>query len=410
MYDCNLSILYVTSHCPHGPTYGAQQRVLNIGRLLKRVGKVSLVIASYEDIDQESLGKTRSEFDVRHMARVKPDPIQNYRERMRYELDPSFLKTHFSAVSERDREIMLEIIPDYDVIWVHTIRTANDFQIYRWPHTILDIDDIQSRLYESRVKTDSGIIRSLLDYRMSLIWRRRERLFKNRFDVITVCSENDRRYFGDAPQIHVISNGFTPPSQVPHRTPTVPARLGFIGLFQYMPNRAGIEWFIKKIWPRIKRDAPDTRLRLVGQDSDKDFPRMGPDIDGLGYIEDPTDEIATWSAMIVPIRVGGGMRVKIAEAFSRKCPVVSTTLGAFGYEIRNGEELLLADNAEDFGKACIRLMTDRALAARVSENAWQRFLREWTWDSIGESVFKAVKECINRSNYELTSGKTLVVS
>jgi glycosyltransferase involved in cell wall biosynthesis len=358
------------------------------------LGKVSLVIASSEDIDQESLDRTRNEFDVRYIARVKPYPLKNYRERIRFELDPLFLNTHFSAVSEHDREIVLQVIQEYDVIWVHTVRTANDFRIYRWPRTVVDIDDIQSRFYVSSVKTNSGITRSLLDYRMSLIWRRREGLLKNRFDVIAVCSENDRRYLENAPRIHVVPNGFAPSSQVPDHTPAVPVRIGFIGLLNYMPNRTGIDWFIRKIWPRIKRDAPDARLRLVGRDGDKGLPGMGPDIDGLGYVDNPTDEIATWSAMIIPIQVGGGTRVKIAEAFSRKCPVVSTTLGAFGYDVHDGEELLLADNPEKFAEACIRLMTDRALGERLSKNALRRFLREWTWDSIGESVERAVQTCL----------------
>jgi glycosyltransferase involved in cell wall biosynthesis len=155
-----------------------------------------------------------------------------------------------------------------------------------------------------------------------------------------------------------------------------------------------MEWFIRDVWPRIKQMVPDARLRLIGKGSDTGFPAMGPDIDGLGYVKDPADEIATWSATIVPIKIGGGTRIKIPEAFSRKCPVVSTTLGAFGYEVVNGEELFLADSAEDFGKACVRLMTDRALAVRISDRAWKRYLREWTWDSIGVSVERAIQACL----------------
>lgn len=118
---------------------------------------------------------------------------------------------------------------------------------YRWPHTVLDVDDIQSRLYRSYAKAASGIIRSLLDYRLSLIWWRRERLLRNRFDVLTVCSENERRYLGAGPRIHVVRNGFASPSQVPIRIPAVPGRLGFIGPIQFMPNRTGVEWFIRRV-------------------------------------------------------------------------------------------------------------------------------------------------------------------
>ena len=127
---------------------------------------------------------------------------------------------------------------------------------------------------------------------------------------------------------------------------------------------------------------------------------MGQDIDGLGYLDDATDEISSWSTMIVPIRVGGGTRVKIAEAFSRRCPVVSTTLGAFGYEVTDGVELVLADNSESFANACVRLINDRVLATKLSDTAWTRFLREWTWDSIGGSVEEVVRMCIDSASLD----------
>ena len=165
-------------------------------------------------------------------------------------------------------------------------------------------------------------------------------------------------------------------------------------------NRVGAEWFIRNVWPLIKREAPDIKLRLIGKGSNENCPSMGPDIDGLGYVEDPTEEVATWSAMIVPVTVGGGTRVKIAEAFSRKCPIVSTTLGAFGYQVINGEDLLLADSPQDFASACVLLVNNRELGSKISGNAWKKFLKNWTWDSIGTSVSMAVRECLNRNNYE----------
>jgi len=295
---------------------------------------------------------------------------------------------------------MLRMIDEYDVIWVHTLRVANALQIFRWPHTVIDIDDIRSQFYASVAKSEAVIFKRVLSYRRSFLWRRRERLLKERFSLISVCSENDRQYLGGGHRIHVIPNGYTLPVKVLNHAPSLPARLGFIGSFLWMPNRIGVEWFIRDVWPLIKRDAPDIKLRLIGKGSNENCPSMGPDIDGLGYVEDPTEEVATWSAMIVPVTVGGGTRVKIAEAFSRKCPIVSTTLGAFGYQVINGEDLLLADSPQDFASACVLLVNNRELGSKISENAWKKFLKNWTWDSIGTSVSMAVRECLNRNNYE----------
>lgn len=390
----SLRILYVTSVCPYGPSYGAQLRVLNIGRLLSRLGRVSLVIAAAEDIDPGSLARTERDFEQVHIARIKPEELRNFKERIRFEADPSFLNTRFSAVGEKERVNMQRLLSEHDVTWIHSIQTANEFRIFRWPHAAIDIDDIPSRIHASRGRSESSVVENLLNARMSLIWRRREKLLKKRFDALCVCSENDRRYLGDGPGLHVVRNGFSPPDYAPARKPASPPRLGFIGTFKYPPNQKGVDWFIKNVWPRVKRAVPDSRLRLVGLGSDGHSFRSGTDIDGLGYVDDPANEIASWSAMIVPVLAGGGTRIKIAEAFSRLCPVVATSLGAFGYEVSDGRELLLADRPRDFAAACVRLLTDPALGRRLSEIAWEGFINNWTWDANGPAVAKVVKECL----------------
>jgi len=140
----------------------------------------------------------------------------------------------------------------------------------------------------------------------------------------------------------------------------------------------------------------------VGRKSESYLTKLDPNIVGLSWLEDPGEEIATWSAMIVPIRVGGGTRVKVAEAFARKCPVVATTIGAFGYDVHNGEEMLLADRADDFASACLSLLRDRELGQALSERAYQRFLERWTWDSFESTVGAAVQQCLARNNRSVT--------
>ena len=190
------NILYVTAHCPFGQSYGAQLRALNIGRLLQQVGKVSLVLAAPLSwkIDQEGLDRCRHEFALKRVVRFNPFIRRCFIDRIRHEIDPSFLQTQFFTADEADRKAMLQLIDEHDVVWVHTVRIANAFRINRWSHSVLDVDDIPSRLYASAAKDESSAIRSLLDLRISLIWKRRERLFSNRFDVITVCSEDDKQY------------------------------------------------------------------------------------------------------------------------------------------------------------------------------------------------------------------------
>jgi glycosyltransferase involved in cell wall biosynthesis len=135
-------------------------------------------------------------------------------------------------------------------------------------------------------------------------------------------------------------------------------------------------------------------LRLVGRDSDGPLKPQGADIDGLGWVDDVAEEASTWSAMIVPIRTGAGTRGKIAQAFGLKLPVVSTSLGAFGYDATDGDVMYLADSPSAFASACVKTLREPDAAQPMAERAWQVFLERWTWDAIGVAIRKAANDCL----------------
>jgi glycosyltransferase involved in cell wall biosynthesis len=168
-------------------------------------------------------------------------------------------------------------------------------------------------------------------------------------------------------------------------------------MFGHAPNRDGIHWFVKCCWPQVKREMPDVRLRLVGEGSNGPLAPSGQDIEGLGWLANPSEEIKTWSAMVVPIRTGAGSRVKIVQAFSHKCPIVSTSFGALGYGKVDGREMLLADSAQAFAGACLKVIREPEKAAQMAEVAWVTFLEKWTWDAICPRVWAAAEECLRLS-------------
>jgi glycosyltransferase involved in cell wall biosynthesis len=101
--------------------------------------------------------------------------------------------------------------------------------------------------------------------------------------------------------------------------------------------------------------------------------------------------------MVIPLLKGAGTRVKIALGFSRKCPVISTTLGAYGYEVKSGEELLLADTPKQFADACLRVIQNPGDAVEMAGKANQKFTEKWTWDAIRPRIWAAAEDCLQRS-------------
>jgi glycosyltransferase involved in cell wall biosynthesis len=271
------------------------------------------------------------------------------------------------------------------------------FEARNWPRSVVDIDDLPSGVYQSMARHAGSLRERLFNQLQAISWKRREATLAERFTTVAVCSENDRRRLKGVTSAHVIPNGFERPDTEPRSVPATPPRFGFIGLFDYFANLEGVRWFVKKCWPLVQAEVPGARLRLIGRGSDGPIASLGPHVEGLGWVEDATSEIATWSAMIVPVHQGGGTRTKIAEGFSRKCPIVSTSIGAYGYEVEDGNQLRLADSPAEFARACVAVVRDPSGAAKMAERAWSDFLIRWTWDAIAPRVWATAEDCLQRS-------------
>ena len=192
---------------------------------------------------------------------------------------------------------------------------------------------------------------------------------------------------------------------MPEERPEIKTRnrklLGFIGILEYYANLDGLIWFVEQVFPLVLSKEPGTRLRVVGR-LPKDKTKLEhPNIDLLGFIEDYSPEMDKWSATIVPIRIGGGTRIKILDAFSKLCPVISTRLGAYGLNVENGRELLMRDTAESFADACIKLMSEPKTARSLVEHGWNTVSSRFHWNkNIKINVKNAIGHCVdmNKNN------------
>lgn len=364
------------------------------------MGNVEVMVLGDEYTRLRKMSDPTCDLKVKYSLDVEPRPNKGLFAKFRWTFDP---RSHYPdgyAVADDAIRCVLGKIDEFDLIWFFKPRSPDMFPNTVWARSVLDIDDVPSTYERSKLRTEDGLLGRVLTLRRLHTWKRREKLFGKRFTVLTVCSEEDREYLsrsGCEGPIHVIPNGFEKPCEEPVRRLAEPPRIGFMGVFEYFPNREGIHWFVNQCWPRIKSAVPDVHLRLVGPGSDGHFKPVSPGVDGLGWLADPSDEISTWSAMVVPIRVGGGTRVKIAQAFSRKCPIVSTSLGAHGYQARHGYEMLLADSAEEFANACIRMIREPEMASQMADRAWCQYLEKWTWAAIRPKVWAAAEDCLRRS-------------
>jgi glycosyltransferase involved in cell wall biosynthesis len=227
-----------------------------------------------------------------------------------------------------------------------------------------------------------------------------ERNMAEQFDACCVISEEDRNTLLKMnPRVHarVIPAGveeryFQPPSSQEKK----PYSIALVGNFEWLPNRDALLWFLSDIFPKIQRGLPDATLYIIGKKIPAKVHQMQyPRIVLRGYVPDIKEELQQYDISVVPLRVGGGMRLKIIESFAMRVPVVSTSIGREGIPGNDGEHLLVADSIDHFAAQVVQLLKEPKLRNMLAEKAFQLASREYRWERIAEEfehTYEAVRE------------------
>ncbi|MEQ1637208.1 MAG: glycosyltransferase [Methylococcales bacterium] len=174
--------------------------------------------------------------------------------------------------------------------------------------------------------------------------------------------------------------------------------LVFTGSMDWLPNEDAMCWFITDIYPLVKRHIPAVTLTIVGRNP---FPLLiessqnDPSILVTGRVPDVRPFMQKASVYIVPMRIGSGTRLKIYEAMSMALPMVSTRVGAEGLPIIDGEELFLRDTPEEFAEMVVNLLSDKALAQRVGQNAAKTVHDKFGWKKVADDFIELCDRAIN---------------
>ena len=247
--------------------------------------------------------------------------------------------------------------------------------------------------YRTRAESASGLRKVLLNAEA----RRVESYVNSRLDgfagVVSVSTEDAEHFRSvtDVP-IFVVPNG-TALEPVRASVPDGPPELLFTGTMGYAPNRDGILWFVSKIWPLILSEVPDARLLVVGRRPDDSIRRLALSDERIkvtGEVPEMGPYFERATVVIVPLRSGGGTRLKILDAFAFGRPVVSTSIGAQGIDAHDGEQLLLGDEPGDFAKQVVRLLSDPYLRSSLSAKGRQLIDERYHWQTIAEQYLDAL--------------------
>lgn len=164
-----------------------------------------------------------------------------------------------------------------------------------------------------------------------------------------------------------------------------PCRVTFLGGLHWPPNAEGVRWFVRHVWPQIARAQPHARLTVIGKEPPAEVVELAasdPRVDAPGFVDDVRPLLCETAAFVVPLHAGGGMRVKILDAWAWGLPTVSTSIGAEGTAFEHEHNMLIADEPQAFADAVLTLFDQPQRAAQIAAAGRETIERCYDWRSV----------------------------
>jgi sugar transferase (PEP-CTERM/EpsH1 system associated) len=279
----------------------------------------------------------------------------------------------------------------YDVVVCDFLAPSVNFDAGGGVASVLFQHNVESMIWRRHYETEANRLKKAFFHDQWRKMRAYERAACRRFDAVVAVSEVDRDLMRDEfglSAVYDVPTGvdtdyFSPGGGADRE----PHGLVFTGSMDWLPNEDAIRYFSEQVMPRVRESIPGVTLTVVGRNPHPSLIEMSkrdPSITVTGRVEDVRPYMERAAVYIVPLRIGGGTRLKIYEAMAMGKAVVSTTIGAEGLPVRDGLELLLADTPEAFAGAVVRVLTDEKIARELGANASRLVRERFGWGKASE--------------------------
>lgn len=290
----------------------------------------------------------------------------------------------------------------FDVVHVDQLKMEPHVEgLVDLPPRVIDKHNVYYEMIGAMARLTTAAVRRRLLAREARLMERYEGRACLAFDEILAVTDRDARRLSEmvAGQRPVTALPIcVDPRETPVLVPNADSRVMLcIGAMFYPPNVDGVLWFLREILPRIAREVPEARLRIVGPRFDRAIARLAAGnkrVEICGYVQDLSVQFAASALVVVPLRAGSGMRVKILDAMARGIPVISTRLGAEGIEATDGDNILLADTSDAFARAVGHLFSTPETRRRIAGKARRLVEERYDWrrrygevDAVYERLF-----------------------
>lgn len=402
-----MKILWLKTELLHPVDKGGKIRTYQMLKELKQDHHVTYLTL---DDGTSSAGATESALEYCHkLIKVPHQTVPKFSLSFYAELFSNLFSSLPYAVKKYDssamRQALIEQIAtgNFDVFVCDFLAPASNVPgVFQCP-TVLFQHNVEAMIWQRHYTVQSNFLKRTY---LKNQWKKMhsfERDMCRRFDVVASVSENDTRVIK---QEYGVENVFDVPTGVDidffRPDSTVKPKLNslvFTGSMDWLPNEDAIRYFTDEILPLIKQQLPDVTLTVVGRDPYPgllELSKRDPSVIVTGRVEDVRPYIDSAAAYIVPLRIGGGTRIKIYEAMAMEKPVISTSIGAEGLPLVDGKEIVLADTAGDFASAVIGVLQDETRSSELARSAATTVREKFAWKNAADEFAAICERAINR--------------
>ncbi len=392
-----MNILVLTQILPYPPDAGPRVKTWHVLRYLAESGHHVHLATFLRPEEAPYLGRVRSICTSVHTV-----PIRRSRLRDAYFFGRSLVSGRPFLIERDDlpemRRLVQKIVAEHAIEVVHADQVGMaQFALGTGAATLFDSHNAVWMVVERMAKNAPALLRPLLRLEAARMKSYAVGLL-SRFDQVMTVTENDRNAFiaalGESGQ-HTNLSGGAPAERITavpiavdsaslpqKRHVQGSANILTLGTLHYPPNADGIRWFFQQVYPLIREERPEVSLTIVGKNPPSDFQsfaRGRDDVQVTGYVPALEPYMDAAAMMAVPVRAGGGMRVRILEAFARGIPVVTTTVGLEGIRAEHGTHVLVADSPHAFAGCVLQLLDDPQMGRRLAEQGRRLVEEHYDW-------------------------------
>ncbi len=393
-----MKILFLSPTVPFPLTDGGRIRVFNLLKQIAEKSDITLLALETQPTDEEGIAELQQLGVQVHLVPNAPTlPRVSLRTLINaFHRQQPITVSRYDLPTYRQRFRELLATEDYDLVHYEMFHTAQFHTETDLPG-VLSQQNVDSEIWRRLCSETANPFYKFVYWTQQRAFQRYERVLSPKFDVVTCTSDIDALVFQQhcaEDAIAIIPNGVDVTHFQPDFTTESPAHLIYIGSMDWYPNEDAVAFFANEILPSIQSEVSDVRFSIVGGNPSARVQKLAErdSVIVTGRVPEIKPYFAEATVFVVPLRIGSGTRLKILEALAMGKAIVSTSVGAEGLDLKDGEEIFIADEPKPFAEAVTRLLTDPTLRRRIGENGRARVEKDYDWRSIGEKLYQLYTE------------------